>query len=495
MAFALALTMGLSSCSDWLDVEPVSEEREQDQFSSYQGFKDALTGCYTALTSRSLYGDKLTMSDIDELACLWTEPFQQQQPERYYMYHHDYTTSTSENAIKQIYGGLFNVVAQANKVIEHVESDGSTIKSTDSRNVVTGEAYALRALCQMDVLRLFGQMPQNAQRQVRLPYSLKTGIDETASYYSYTDYVAMLEGDLNKAESLLQESDPVNAWTFTQLDQYGGNVASLDDSYLLYRRFRLNLLAVKALKARMYLYTGQKQKAYSEAMAVINHKVNGEPTVSLSGVGDIANGFYALPDECVFALSVNSLSDYAFTLTHSTPYVDANNQLYVTTDMLDKQLFLGANTASDNRYLNIWDKTSATSQGQVRPSIRKYFFDVNSANATNLMYRHQIVPMIRMSELYLIAMETAPSLTDASALYKTLMASHNVNITTEFASDSELQEEVLKQYQREFYGEGQMFYTYKRLGATSMLFSTEEMGDDQYILPLPLSEYDPSLQN
>jgi hypothetical protein len=60
----------LSSCSEWLDVKPLNEEREKDLFTSYQGFKDALSGCYSDLAGANLYGQRLTMADIENLACL-----------------------------------------------------------------------------------------------------------------------------------------------------------------------------------------------------------------------------------------------------------------------------------------------------------------------------------------------------------------------------------------------------------------------------------------
>ena len=47
-----------SSCSDWLDVQPETESKEEDLFTEYRGFKSALTGCYMAKrTDRLLHGN------------------------------------------------------------------------------------------------------------------------------------------------------------------------------------------------------------------------------------------------------------------------------------------------------------------------------------------------------------------------------------------------------------------------------------------------------
>ena len=50
--------------------------------------------------------------------------------------------------------------------------------------------------------------------------------------------------------------------------------------------------------------------------------------------------------------------------------------------------------------------------------------------------------------------------------------------------------EVLKEYQKEFYAEGQMYFTYKRIGARKMLWNEErEIRLDEYQIPLPETEF------
>ena len=53
---------------------------------------------------------------------------------------------------------------------------------------------------------------------------------------------------------------------------------------------------------------------------------------------------------------------------------------------------------------------------------------------------------------------------------------------------------MLNEYRREFYGEGQMFYTYKRTGATTMLWGNGNADENVYIVPLPETEYNPNSQ-
>lgn len=471
----------LSSCSEWLDVKPLTEEREKDLFTTYQGFKDALSGCYSDLAGANLYGERLTMADIENLACLWAEPDQTGLPAQYYLWHHQYDNTYSEAALKSIYGGLYNVVAQANKIIEHVGTDGSAIKSTDARNVIEGEAYALRAFCQMDVLRLFGQMPQGAVKQVSLPYALKAGINDIAAYYSYSDYVKLLEQDLDHAEQLLAQSD---------------NDALEDDDFFQYRQFRLNYQAVRALKARLYLYTGQTEKVHQLAMDIIENSGK-----SLSGLTDIPNGYYTLPGETLFGLSNRSLADYAHSLLggDNSIQVDRSSMLYVDEMSLDWMIYWGVNTASDNRYLYTWNHNTVDAMGNRYPTLRKYYYDTNAyssaSDLSTLLTKIQVMPIIRLSEIYLIAMETTTDLNEANQLWKIYMASHNVNVTDDFYSLGEVQYNIVDEYRREFFGEGVMFYVYKRLGTSDMMFSPSAMTENEYVLPVPTTEYDAETTN
>ena len=54
--------LGLMSCSDWLDVSPKTSIPTDKQFESESGFKDALTGIYLKLGTKTLYAVRLSHS-------------------------------------------------------------------------------------------------------------------------------------------------------------------------------------------------------------------------------------------------------------------------------------------------------------------------------------------------------------------------------------------------------------------------------------------------
>lgn len=494
IALWAVLTCCFSSCDDWLDVRSDLEDKEEDIFRSYEGFKSALTGCYMAMADRDVYGERLTMTNIESLANLWQ--FGQNASESvmadHYLNLHDYDNDYAKTAVQAIYTGLFNVVSQANIVLKHCDTDKDVFASEKTREMFMGEAYALRAYCQMDVLRLFGQLPQGANRQVELPYSYTTQLDEVPAYYSFTEYVTRLEEDLDKAAALLKEGDPSYEATFEQVNSDN----SLSDEFLLDRQFRMNYWAVRAMQARLALYLGKTEDAYKLAMEIINLKIDGETRFPLTGASDLSksNNYYACPSEALLLLSKFDLKDYTVsTLVGAS----ADNSFYSPTRYyilsIDKfnDLYNGMLTASHNRYRSVWNKSLRENTGATYCAVMKYYYE---DDAKNLMRKHQVIPLIRMSEIYLIAMETTTSLEEANRLYRVYMRDREVLLEADaFASLDEVRTEMINEYRREFFAEGLMFYVYKRNHSATMMWKDGTVQEDEYIVKLPASEYNPNL--
>ena len=57
----------MSSCNEWLNVEPEDEISEEKLFSTGTGFRHALNGVYFTMESRNLYGKHLTWGIVDAL--------------------------------------------------------------------------------------------------------------------------------------------------------------------------------------------------------------------------------------------------------------------------------------------------------------------------------------------------------------------------------------------------------------------------------------------
>ena len=493
IAYIILVAFCLTSCNNWLDVRPDTEQKDNDQFSTTSGFFDALVGCYMSLASSSLYGEKLTISNIESLANLWYVSSSSSRYEDADLAKHDYTTDNCKNVVNSVYGGLYRAIVQANMIIKYADEQSEAFTNDTLRYLVQGEAYAIRALCQFDALRLFGQLPQNATQQVMLPYSYTTSIKEMPAYYDFDEYVTLLKDDLDKAEKLLAISDPILDYTFEELE---GKV-NLADNHLYYRQSRLNYWAVKALQARMHLYLGETEDAYQLAKEIIDAKgPDGAPVIELSGASDLDVGYNALPHECLFYVSQTGLYTAAVSLLiggeQGIAFTDSH--LGITTDMHDELYQDIPSNWGYNRKELLWGQTQSSGRTLYR-TLKKYWWDDSQSDGgTADQLTHSLIPVLRLSEMYLIAMECAPSLAEANALYTTYMEDHGISptILNSLANMDEVQEFVINEYRREFFGEGLMFYTYKRLNAKEILWYDGNVTESTYILPLPETEYNPN---
>ena len=466
-----------ASCNDWLDVQPEDQRKEDDMFSHYKGYRNALSGCYAAMGHTSVYGQKLTTSDIELLAGMWE--MMDNSGMNYDLTTHNYNDGV-RSTIQDIYSKMFNVIVQTNKIIAHAEADGGAFPDEATRSVILGEAYAIRAYCQLDVLRLFGEVPGGDGEKVSLPYSEVKAFDERATRYDFSGYAEKLLTDLKRAEDLLKDNDPIFQYTYSFLNTPAYFEKALEDTYMAYRQSRLNYWAVKALQARTYLYLGRTGEAYAAAKAVIDAKdKENRPVMELSGHTDRGQRRYACPGECLFYLSKHDIKA-ATSMLAANPFSAERSNLLISVKRLTEKLF-PENKDSDSRYTQGWNKqVEVNGLKDMYAAIRKYYYDVDNVTDASLYY--EIVPMLRMAEVVLIGIETTPDVQEANKWYADyLLKGCGVAGDDRFTSQTDRLEVLLPEYAREFFAEGQMFYAYKRVGASETLFG-EKIAPEDYVL-------------
>lgn len=101
------------------------------------------------------------------------------------------------------------------------------------------------------------------------------------------------------------------------------------------------------------------------------------------------------------------------------------------------------------------------------------------------------MPLIRLSEMYLIKAECEYRAGNAKA-YETW---NELRINRKEASldsnPADFYDELIKEYRREFIGEGQLFFFYKRLNSAIIKGSiVDVIAEKAYTFPLPVSETD-----
>lgn len=469
LLIATVFVMNIVSCNKWLDVKPRAQVDREEEFSSELGFMDALTGCYIKMKNRHLYGTKLTMTTLEYLAQNW-ETTGEGSVEQAIM-DFDYRAKSSADTIQAIYANLYNTLVQVNDILSYIDDKKDVFQSTDNYNIIKGEALGLRGFLHLDILRLFGQLQNGGQREIKLPYQDRVSKD-AIPYSSNSEFITKIESDLIAAEGLLQKSDPV-------IKKNIDKNPTID--YFAYRRFRFNYYAVKATQARLYLYVNQQVKANDAAMTVINATDStGVLQFKMNSGVAFASDNYSLSNESILCLSVPNLNDIYNVHFNSSTLVSQNE------DRVNHDLYGDASTSNRlglwNRYYDKNNQTKFTSKKYSQTA------DITSDKA---LINRQIIPLIRLSEMYLIAMETM-NYTQAQSLYNVYIADRSLS-ERQFTSDEQKKEEIIKEYRREFIAEGQMFYLYKRIGARNMLWRPTEVVEDNYILPLPTSEYNPSI--
>ena len=474
----------LGSCSSWLDIEPKMQVGREEIYTTEEGFEDVLSGCYALLKADDLYGKTLAWESTEYMAQHWVTGSGTYQSLRYFNYEDEYV----KTIFKNIYSKLYNVIAQANDMLRYMDKQGTEVINSSKKLMrLKGEALAMRAFCQFELLRMFGEVPtEDATIHVSLPYA-EIASEERIPAYDFDTYTTMLLRDLLAAETLLETSDPVTEYTYAELNDPKKLGMESGDAF---RRLKFNYWAVKALKARFYLYTGKTELAYSTAMEVIEAKVHNEPVLSLSISQDIANKAYTLPSETLLAMHVFELDKTA------TSAFEGSNALSAaeTYDRLLKGVF--NSETSDVRLQLFYEQTLTGSSSNTLLVLKKYWQDDEglglsgnlSVGAEDNYVTMQMVPLVRLAEMYLIAVECAPNLAEANRIMREYKGNRNIE-HQDYLSFASMETDILNQYQREFWGEGQMFYAYKRKMSKDVLWSYVEVTEKSYVVPLPDGEF------
>lgn len=457
----LLLLCCITACNNWLEVAPQAEKEKSEMFKKEAGFRNVLIGAYIRMKSNNLYGEDLTYGSIEMLAQHWTNTDDLGK----YLKAYNYEQSVVETKINSFYGNLYKVIADVNGLLNNIDARKEMFEGNNFE-IIKGEALAIRAFCHFDVLRLFGPIPTNLPEGTILPYVTTVSIVPNR-LVSYNDFTTKLLADLDEAERCLEGNDPILTASIKELSTL--EVAQ-DDNFLCDRQMRMNYYAVCALKARVQLWLGNKNEALKYAQKVIDAKdPNGNVMFRLGSATDCANGDLIFSSEHIFNLNVYNLSDFK---------ISAANTFYTNSTALK---YFWASETTDIRRGKMWKEVYDNYWWTY------YYYMTKYTQATNMpVWAKNSIPLFRLAEMYLIAMECG-SIQNANDLYKEVCIARDITPVT-FGSTEELSETLILEYNREFYGEGQAFYAYKRLGR-SKIFGTSTVGSALiYVLPLPKAE-------
>ncbi|MCW3463030.1 RagB/SusD family nutrient uptake outer membrane protein [Chitinophaga nivalis] len=456
----------LTSCTKYLDVQPEDQFLENQVYSSRVSIRNVLNGIYLNLAKPVLYGENLSSTTLDVLAQYYNtgnsgHPY-------YTTATYKYTDAATMKRTTDIWNNAYTAILNINLFIANLEA-GNKVLSEEEKALMLGEAYGLRAFIAFDMLRLFG--PLNAMDAARpvIPYP-RTPASKIETLLSAASVVANVLEDLTTAVKLL-DKDPVRT---NGIKTAGAG----EDAFFSMRNRRMNYYAVRALTARVLLYKQDKPAALEAATTLINETSTWFPwSPAALSVAGIPNPDRIFSSEVILGLEnagmyTTQTSNFAASLSTSllAPLPEVLTAVYENYD-------------NDYRYRTNFsiDRTSTKTD--------KTFFKYADILDKNAVYR-KLQPLIRRSELYYIAIECETDDNKATTLLNTVRLNRGLSPATINGNKKEL---LTKEYQKEFWGEGQLFYYYKRTNQSAIrngaaANGTITMTATQYVVPLPLSE-------
>ena len=454
---SLAGILPLASCSDWLDVAPNTDLPAKELFTSESGFTSALAGLYISMTDENTYGKNLTFGLMDQLAQMY-DHIPDGVVSRKEVYVYDRETNGGYNTkgvIAGIWQSQYHIIANANNLLKWWELNGEAVLTdTIVRRMIRGEALAVRAFIHFDLLRGWGPMDyagsDDAKEMKCMPY--RTVADHSKKpLLTAREIVENVVADLKEAREYMSYEKDLD------LSDRKGE-----------RHLRFNYHAINALLARVYNYAGEKDSAAMHARMVID------------GCGlELQSGNDndpILSNEFICGLSMHELKDNL-------------SEYFAVGDKIRTKYYLKTTTLN-----SIFEATGAESE-DIRARGTAFYRQNEEQCAISLKYvdnDSEVIPLIRLPEMYYIACETAETGEEAAYYINTVRNKRGLSKSKDVACDTEEKRlaALNKEYSKEFYGEGQYFWFLKSRGITGTLLHSSEVTlvEEHFVFTLPDAE-------
>ena len=454
---SLVAMLSLGSCADWFDISPKTDVKAEDLFETENGFLSSLAGIYVLMTNEAVYGRDLSFGLVEQLAQMY-DVIPEGANSKTDIYNYNQITSGGYNTkgnFERTWLAGYNIIANANNLFKWLDQKGDeVIRHEETRNMIRGEALAIRAALHFDLLRLWGPAnyatSEDARKTKCIPY--RTVADkEKLSLLEAQQVVANIIADLDSAKQLLSYE--------SNLDLSNYSTAS--------RRFRFNYHAVNALLARVHNYAGNSEQAKAAAIEVIDN----------CGL-DLKSGNDDDPilfDETLCAVNLYQMKD------NMSTYFDAGDKIqtkyHVKYSTLNAIFEISGSESEDMRARSAAFARNSDYQMAVT---KKYQDNDNEA-----------IPLLRLPEMYYIVCENSEG--DEAAYYINLVRNRRgISSSKNVVCDTQEQrvDALLREYRKEFYAEGQFFYFLKSHGVTGSLVHSPEVSltAENFVLPLPDAE-------
>ena len=428
----------LSSCESFLKVDPPQSQIVGEYVFQEKNLANAaLADIYFDLLDRIMSANYFTT-----YIGLYTDELYYARTSQY-SYYEDFincnvlpTNSTS----KEFWSKDYTAIYKANAIIEGM--DNSTTIGVSDRNRIKGEALFFRAYLHFYLVNLFGDIPYISTTD----YTENRKISRMPVQEVYKNLVA----DLIAAKELLPEN------------------------YSTVERVHVNKWVASALLSRVYLYSGQWEKAESESTSLITNSLFTMET-SLSKV------FLKESKSIIFCLKSQS----SMNASDGTFYIDTPSNISSHAFFLTENV-TGAFEPNDQRR-SLWVGSLTDTEGET------IYFSSKYKEIPNSTPSKEFSVLLRIEEQYLIRAEARAHLEDIFGAQQDLNVIRNrAGLgNTNAATVNNLLAAILHERQVEFFLElGHRFFDLKRMGFADAVLGSIKSGWDptDVLLPIPESE-------
>ena len=399
----LCALCAFTSCDDYLDVTPSDKQTAAQVFASKDGFYTAVNGIYDALSSDALYGKQMTWEALDLMAPSYVTTYSAQYMKS--LAANNYSDTYAAPVLSSIWAKAYELILNCNLLIDQVDNQQGLL-TTQEANCLKGEMLAVRAFLHLDMLRLFGPVPQEGLDQLAIPYNESSDVF-VHDLLSVKDVDSLIIRDLDQAEQLLQNDPIIENGPMMSAPEGAESV------HLRYRQYRMNYYAVIALKARAYSWVCDAENAVAQAKRLLDDpKVQKmfpavDPNKLLANTSnpdrvfssEVLMGIYDKDRDQVYTDYFSASAPTSQRLQTLSTYVTGSYGLF-------SHLLLGGET-SDYRFQSQWELASGVGASGYSFIKYKKIDQPDPFDEDSEYYYAKMIPLVTMQELYYIMVENS----------------------------------------------------------------------------------------
>lgn len=231
------LSISLTNCEGFLDKEPTDSVVAENALATLEDAGVAVNGMYTLLKYYTVFGNyMIQMGDLRADLLVANEG-------NYIVYSYDY--DPSQNSYFTLWRNFYTTITRANAIIKNIDVLEVPADKQSIKDDYLGQAYAVRAFCYFNIARLYGR-----------PYRFDSGASLGA---------VLITEPVSPSEARLPRSTV--AQTYAQIEDDLTTALGLLSKEKNTGHF--NYWAAKFLQAKVALYKGDNNLAYTAAKEVI----------------------------------------------------------------------------------------------------------------------------------------------------------------------------------------------------------------------------------